>query len=61
VHALDNTVTVKKYIEKDKVMGKVRSVISLSAHIQNRLEKLQMLMDIPHLDRIIITCGKKSE
>jgi hypothetical protein len=60
LYALDNAVTVKKYIEKNKVMGKVTNMISLSAHIQNRLEKLQMLVDILYLNRIIITtCGKR--
>jgi hypothetical protein len=61
LYTLDNAVTVKKHIEKNKVMGRVTSVISLSSHIQNRPEKLQMLVDLLYLNRIIITCGKRSK
>jgi hypothetical protein len=58
---LDNVVTVKNYIEKNKVMGKVINVISLSARLQNRLEKLKMVVHILYLDSIITTCGKRKE
>jgi hypothetical protein len=61
LYTLDNAVTVKKHIEKNKVMGKVTRVISLSAHIQSRPEKLHMLVDLLYLKRIIITCGKRSK
>ena len=61
LYTLDNAVTVKKHIEKNKVMGKVTSVISLSAYIQNRPEKLHTLVDLLYLNRIISTCGKRSK
>lgn len=61
LYTLDNAVTVKKHIEKNKVMGKVTNVISLSAYIQNRPEKLHTLVDLLYLNRIISTCGKRSK
>jgi hypothetical protein len=42
-------------------MRKVINVISLSARLQNRLEKLKMLVHILYLDSIITTCGKRKE